>query len=92
MSFTLLTYPLDTIKTNRMLQTSLSKEGAESIPRECQALYEKGGLNRGLFRGLVVGYLAATLQGSVNDVSAGSIGAFALRIISNPFSILQVHK
>lgn len=92
MSFALLTYPLDIIKTNRILQTSLSKEGAESIPREFQALYEKGGLNRGLFRGLVVGYLAATLQGSVNNVQSGSIGAFALSIISNPFSILQVHK
>lgn len=92
MSFALLTYPLDIIKTNRILQTSLSKEGAESIPKEFQALYEKGGLNRGLFRGLVVGYLAATLQGSVNDTSAGAIGAFALSIISNPFSILQVHK
>jgi hypothetical protein len=44
MTFPLLTYPLDIIKTNRILQTSLAKEGAESIPREFLALYEKGGL------------------------------------------------
>jgi hypothetical protein len=88
MSFALLTYPLDIIKTNRILQTSLSKEGAESIPREFQALYEKGGLNRGLFRGLIVGYLAATLQGSFTDPRNGTIGALGLSVICNPFSIL----
>jgi Mitochondrial carrier protein len=59
--YTVLTYPLDIIKTNRILQTSLSKEGAESIPKEFTALYEKGGLHRGLFRGLLVGYLAANM-------------------------------
>lgn len=59
--YALLTYPLDIIKTNRILQTSLSKEGAESIPKEFTALYEKGGLNRGLFRGLLIGYLAANI-------------------------------
>ena len=42
--YSVLTYPLDIIKTNRILQTSLSKEGAESIPKEFTALYEKGGL------------------------------------------------
>lgn len=92
MSFALLTYPLDIIKTNRILQTSLSKEGAESIPREFQALYEKGGLGRGLFRGLLVGFVASTLQGTFTDARAGTIGAFALSVACNPFSILQVHK
>ena len=42
MSFALLTYPLDIIKTNRILQTSLSKEGGESLPRELSTLFEKG--------------------------------------------------
>jgi len=70
----------------------LSKEGAESIPKEFTALYEKGGLNRGLFRGLLVGYLAANLQGTFTDPAAGSLGAFVISIACNPFSILQVHK
>lgn len=91
MSFALLTYPLDIIKTNRILQTSLSKEGAESIPREFQALYEKGGLSRGLFRGLLVGYLAATVQGTAQNIQSGTIGALAVSIITNPFNIAQVH-
>jgi hypothetical protein len=38
-----LTYPLDVIKTNRILQTSLAKEGGESLPRELATLFEKGG-------------------------------------------------
>jgi len=32
--YSVLTYPLDVIKTNRIIQSSLSKEGAESIPKE----------------------------------------------------------
>ena len=62
--YSLLTYPLDIIKTNRILQTSISKEGAESIPKEFIALYEKGGLKTGLFRGLAVGFVAACFQGN----------------------------
>jgi Mitochondrial carrier protein len=62
--YTLLTYPLDIIKTNRILQTSLSREGAESLPKEFTALYEKGGLSKGLFRGLLIGYIAANFQGT----------------------------
>jgi hypothetical protein len=87
-----LTYPLDIIKTNRIIQSSLSKEGAESIPKEFQVLYEKGGLNRGLFRGLFIGFLSVYAQENVTSVQNGAIGAFALSVLANPFSILQVHK
>jgi hypothetical protein len=90
--FTVLTYPLDIIKTNRILQTSLAKEGAESIPKEFTALYEKGGLNRGLFRGLLVGYIAANLQGTFSNPVTGALGGVAMSVLLNPFSILQVHK
>lgn len=90
--YSLLTYPLDIIKTNRILQTSLSKEGAESIPKEFTALYEKGGLSKGLFRGLLIGYLAANIQGALTNPTTGSIGAVVLTAVTNPFSILQVHK
>lgn len=57
--YAFLTYPLEVIKTNRILNTSLAREGGESIPRELVALYERGGLTRGLFRGLLFGFLAA---------------------------------
>lgn len=90
--YTLLTYPLDIIKTNRILQTSLSKEGAESIPKEFTALYEKGGLTRGLFRGLLIGYLAANVQGALTSPQTGTLGAVLISVVANPFSILQVNK
>jgi hypothetical protein len=90
--YSVLTYPLDIIKTNRIIQSSLSKEGAESIPKEFQVLYEKGGLSKGLFRGLFIGYLSVKAQEQVTSVQSGVLGAFALSVIANPFSILMVHK
>lgn len=90
--YSVLTYPLDIIKTNRILQTSLSREGAESIPKEFTALYEKGGLSKGLFRGFLIAYVAANVQGTLTNPQTGTLGAIALSIICNPFSILQVHK
>ena len=42
--YSLITYPLDVIKTNRILASSLSKEGGETIPKEFVVLFEKGGL------------------------------------------------
>lgn len=93
MTFPLLTYPLDIIKTNRILQTSIAKEGAESIPREFLALYEKGGLKQGLYRGFLIGFLAASLQGRFsNDAQSGAVAGLALSVITNPLNILQVHK
>lgn len=83
--YSVLTYPLDIIKTNRILQTSLSREGAESIPKEFTALYEKGGLSRGLFRGLFAAYLAANIQGILSNPHTGSLGGIGLSIICNPF-------
>jgi hypothetical protein len=93
MTFPLLTYPLDIIKTNRILQTSLAKEGAESIPREFLALYEKGGLKTGLYRGFLIGFIAASVQGPLSESpKTGSIAALAVSVLTNPLNILQVHK
>ena len=49
-----LTYPLDVIKTNRIVHSALTKEGVEHVPREFMALYDKGGLQHGALRGLSV--------------------------------------
>lgn len=59
--YSCLTYPLEVIKTNRILQTSLAKEGAERIPREILSLQEKGNLYRGLFRGFAPAVLYGVL-------------------------------
>jgi len=55
--FAYITYPLDVIKTNRILQTSLAKEGAERIPREILSLQERGNVYNGLFRGFGATFL-----------------------------------
>tara|TARA_B110000305_G_C19167368_1_gene505522 strand:+ start:94 stop:330 length:237 start_codon:yes stop_codon:yes gene_type:complete len=49
-----LLYPLDVIKTNRIVESNLAKEGVESVPREFFALYEKGGLQSGAMRGFLM--------------------------------------
>lgn len=86
--YSALTYPLDVIKTNRILQTTLSKEGAESIPKEFLVLYEKGGLNRGLFRGFIAGLICSAVQTKcdigINKLPWGLAGIFAT-FITNPF-------
>ena len=53
------------IKTNRILETSLSKQGAESTPREFVKLFDNGGLQFGLMRGLAA---AATLKLSTDYI------------------------
>lgn len=83
--YSILTYPLDIIKTNRILQTSLSKEGAESIPKEFIALYEKGGLQRGLFRGFFVGYFAANFTTFLSNPVLSFWGGTLVTVFNNPF-------
>jgi hypothetical protein len=83
--YSALSYPLDIIKTNRILQTSLSKENAESIPREFTALYEKGGLSRGLFRGFVITYIGSNISGWLSSPSNGVAAALGLTVLTNPF-------
>lgn len=55
-------YPLDVIKTNRIVQSNLSKEGVESVPREFSALYNKGGLQMGAMRGFSVAFAVAMAE------------------------------
>ena len=54
-----LTYPLDVIKTNRIVNSPLTKGAGENLPREFVALYERGAVGQGLYRGLLPG-LGAT--------------------------------
>jgi hypothetical protein len=83
-----LTYPLDVIKTNRILQTSFAKEGAESIPKELTALYEKGHLKNGLFRGAMVGLALSTCQNLLTNPAGGISAGVIVTIITNPLNVL----
>ena len=92
--FALLTYPMDVIKTNRILQTTLSRENGESLNREFLSLYEKGGLQKGLYRGFLLAFLAANAQGPLyNSRPQGdAFLGILFTLIHNPLQILQVHK
>ena len=48
------------IKTNRIVNSPLTKGAGENLPREFVSLYERGNLRTGLFRGLLPG-LGATI-------------------------------
>ena len=50
--YSYLTHPLDVIKTNRIVGSQISKEAGENLPREILALYERGMMQGGLYRGL----------------------------------------
>jgi hypothetical protein len=89
----LLTYPLDVIKTNRILQTNLAKEGADSIPRELSVLYEKGAFSKGLFRGILPVFAISWLPivtGSQNFLFSLGFGSIFGSILMNPLNILSV--
>ncbi|CDW71114.1 UNKNOWN [Stylonychia lemnae] len=90
--FATLTYPLDVIKTNRILQTSLAKEGAERIPREILSLQEKGNLQHGLFRGLLATLIAANIAKQITDKDLPLEAALLGTVVVNPLNIIQVHK
>jgi hypothetical protein len=91
--FGIITYPFDVIKTNRILQTSFSKEAGESLPREFTSLHERGGLAKGLFRGVVPTlFMFANLhEHAIRPEAQFIIGSFAT-IAYNPLAIMQVRK
>ena len=62
-----LTYPLDVIKTNRILGTPLAKEAGEAIPKEFLTLYELGMFRTGLYRGFAPFFISMPFWKHVHD-------------------------
>ena len=60
-------YPLDVVKTNRIIGTQLSREAGENLPREMVSLYERGALQTGMYRGLSIGLLLGASYKLIND-------------------------
>lgn len=93
--YTFLAYPLDVIKTNRILLTSFSKKGGESIPKELVALYERGPFYKELYRGFLFYFLAssveATLSATTQTYKKLMYGIVATAI-ANPLNVFLVHK
>jgi hypothetical protein len=86
--FAFLTYPLDIIKTNRILQTSLAKEGAERIPREILSLQEKGNLQNGLYRGFLATLAAAYIGRAIAKNELPFEAALIGTVACNPLYII----
>ena len=87
----LLTYPLDVMKTNRILQTNLALECEEFAPKEIVALFERGGLRHGAMRGLSMSVLlAAAAQAQTFDNLL--LASPVLTLVQGPFNVLQVHR
>jgi hypothetical protein len=85
----ILAYPLDVIKTNRIVQSSFAKENGENLPRELVSLYERGLVERGLYRGFLFGAAFAFVAQTVNGLLplsfvTGVLGA----TLGNPFAVL----
>ena len=91
MTYQFLTYPLDVIKTNRIVQSSLAKEGVESVPREFMALYDKGGLQLGAMRGFSMGLLLAASE-QYAPMQSLFVSVPLLTAIQQPLNAIQVHK
>ena len=92
----MLAYPLDVIKTNRILNTQLSKEAGEALPKEFLALHERGALRGGLYRGFLPYLVAAPLWANLN-IDAGRNGAPVMTLMAgtvtlNPFSVFTTKK
>lgn len=61
LSYNVFAYPFDVIKTNRIVQSQLCREAGDNLPREFVALYERGALASGFYRGLLPMILGTTV-------------------------------
>ena len=50
--YAFLTYPLDVVKTNRIVGSQVTREAGENLPRELVSVYERGTMQTGFYRGL----------------------------------------
>ena len=62
MLYHLLTYPLDVIKTNRILDSKLVSQPMQTIPREAVEIFERGGLQKGLMRGMLMSFAIGSIS------------------------------
>ena len=90
MVWELFSYPLQVITTNRIVESQLSKQGANSLSRELNILTSEGLNNRGLARGLLPFLLYEF--GSPLVARGDTVIAAAGAVAFNPFSIMAVKK
>ena len=86
-----LAYPLDVIKTNRILGTPLAKEAGESIPKEFLILYEYGALRGGLFRGMAPFLISIPFWNHVRAMEGDGLPMITVAagsLMLNPLAVL----
>ena len=89
-------YPLDVVKTNRIIGSQISKEAGENLPREMLTLYERGALQNGMYRGLSTGLVMAATMKIFNDqpifAQVPYISVAIGTLLTNPLLNLQTMK
>lgn len=93
--FQVLSYPLDVIKTNRIVGTPFAKEAGEAIPKEFLALSEIGGLKGGLFRGFAPFFIALPFWQQVHSQSTMGFPLITLlsgSVMLNPFAVMTTKR
>ena len=83
------------IKTNRIVNSPLTKGAGENLPREFVSLYERGNLRSGLFRGLLPGLGATLFWKEVADQSRNGLPVITLvlgTLTLNPLANLNTKR
>ena len=93
--YQVLTYPLDVIKTNRIVGSALSKEAGEAIPKEFLTLHEVGAMRAGLFRGFAPYIISMPFWYQVHQHEGLNFPAIAMvsgSFMLNPFAVMVTKK
>ncbi len=96
LNYNVFAYPFDVIKTNRIVQSQLCRETGDNLPREFVALYERGALASGFYRGLVPMYAGSIVLGSAcySDKFDGFRAPVILAALGllNPLEVMTVKR
>ena len=93
--FSLIAYPLDVITTNRIARGSLFQATGENLPKEFVTLYERGALNRGLYRGLLPGLIYTMYWKEVQKNARDGMPALSVilgTLTLNPLAVMQTKR
>ena len=87
-------YPFDIAKTNRILNTSFNRECGENLGKELVALYNRGQMQHGVYRGMLplfgITFINSSLGGYYFDVSG--INLLVTTTLTNPLNTLMTHR
>ena len=93
--FNLIAYPLDVITTNRIAKGSLYQATGENLPNEFVTLYERGALNRGLYRGLLPGLFYTMYWTEVQKNASEGMPVLSVilgTLTLNPLAVMQTKR